>query len=108
MAPIQPSTGLLRSRSRKTANEASARKSIADELNAYIAVRDNLLAKAEKGPTAAKLERAAIANEFVRNCLHVPRPAYLLQRFTENDALREHKRCELVCQRLDALRAKVA
>ncbi len=76
------------------------------EINAYIAIRDDLLAEAEQVPTLAKLDSVAVANDFVETCLHAPRPAYKAQHLPEFEAVREQKRCEEVRDRIVVLRAQ--
>src|SRR6267378_1856080 len=45
-----------------------------DEINAYIAIRDNLLAEAEATTTSANVRRLSLANDFVRSCLRSVQP----------------------------------
>ncbi len=78
-----------------------------DEINAYIAVRDGLLDDAEKVATPAKLERLALANEFVESCLKPARPPYQAQCLQETDAVRERKRCDAVKIRIEKLREQL-
>jgi len=78
------------------------------EINAYIAIRDQLLAEAEELRTAAKLASTALANDFVLGCLQPARPPYEAQFLPEADAIRERKRCEAVRNRIAQLRDKVA
>jgi hypothetical protein len=78
---------------------------IADEINAYVAIRDISLAEAEKITTPVNLERVRIANEFVENCLKPARPPYEAQHLPAADAVRERMRCEAVKIRLALLRA---
>ena len=75
-----------------------------DEINAYIAVRDGLLDDAEKVATPAKIERLALANQFVESCLRPARPPYQAQCLQETDAARERKRCDAVKIRIAKLR----
>src|SRR6266550_9354600 len=65
------------------------------EINAYIAIRDQLLAEAEEVPTSAKLASTGLANDFVQGCLPARSP-YEAQCLPEADAIRERKRCEAV------------
>jgi hypothetical protein len=78
------------------------------EINAYIAIRNDLLAEAEELRTPAKLDSAALANDFVLGCLRPARPPYEAQCLPETDAVLERKRCEVVRDRLAELRASVA
>ena len=75
-----------------------------DEINAYIAIRDQLLAEAEKLHTTAKIASTALANDFVEGCLKPMRPPYEAQCLPERDAIRERKRCEAVRARIEELR----
>ena len=75
-----------------------------DEINAYIAIRDQLLNDAEKLHSTAKLASAALANDFVEGCLKPARSPYEAQSLPEKDAIRERKRCEAVRVRIAELR----
>jgi hypothetical protein len=79
-------------------------KAAVDEINTYIAIRDELLAEAEELRTCVKLDSVAIANEFVETCLQPARSPYEAQCLPEADALRERKRCEDVKVRIAELR----
>jgi hypothetical protein len=74
------------------------------EINAYIAIRDQLLDEAEKLHTTAKIASTALANDFVEGCLKSPRPPYEAQCLPEKDAIRERKRCQRVRARIAELR----
>ena len=78
------------------------------EINAYIAIRDQLLDEAEKMHTTAKLASAALANHFVESCLKPARSPYEAQCLPEKDAIRERKRCEAVRIRIAELRDSAA
>ena len=78
------------------------------EINAYIAIRDRLLEKAEESRTESNIDRVAGANEFVENCLRPARSPYQAQHLPEADAARERQRCEAVRHRLARLRATLA
>ena len=78
---------------------------VADEINAYAAIRDIALAEAEKVTTQVNLERVKIANQFVENCLKPARPLYEAQHLPEADAVRERGRCQAVKVRLALLKA---
>lgn len=80
---------------------------VVDEINAYVAIRNIALAEAEGEPTPVNLERARIANEFVKNCLKPARPLYEAQHLPEADAEREREGCKAVDVRLALLRAHV-
>jgi hypothetical protein len=81
---------------------------VVDEINAYIATRDGLLMEAEQTRTAAALDRAMAANDFVENCLQSPRHAYASQHLPETVAARERARCQVVKARVAELRRKSA
>jgi len=76
-----------------------------EEINAYIAIRNNLLADAEKSPTAQTLASAALANDFVKNCLRSPRSPYQSQHLQESEVGCERKLCRKVKQRIAQLTA---
>jgi hypothetical protein len=78
------------------------------EINAYIAVRDQLLAEAEEIRTASKLASTALANDFVLGCLQSGRSPYEAQCLPETDAVFERQRCEAVRDRIVQLRNSVA
>lgn len=78
------------------------------EINAYIAVRDQLLAEAEEIRTASKLASTALANDFVLGCLQSMRSPYEAQCLPETDAVQERKRCEAVRDRIAQLGNAVA
>src|SRR5256885_13693790 len=80
----------------------------AAEINAYIAIRDQLLAEAEEVRTSAKLASTGLANDFVQGCLQPARSPYEAQCLPEADAIRERKRCEAVRNRLVELRDAAA
>lgn len=80
----------------------------ADEINAYIAIRDQLLAEAERTRTRAKFDSALIANNFVAGCLVPARSPYQMQSLSEAEASRQRKRCAAVKNRITELRASVA
>ena len=74
------------------------------EINAFIAIRDELLAEAEEAKTASKLDSLIIANNFVESCLSPARSPYELQVLPESAAERERQRCEQVKRRVADLR----
>jgi len=74
------------------------------EINAYIAIRDQLLAEAEDLRTASKIASTVLANDFVQGCLQPARSPYDAQYLPETDAVRERKRCEAVRNRIAQLR----
>ncbi len=79
-----------------------------EEINAYIAVRDQSLADAERVPTRGTVDRALLANEFVESCLRPMRSPYEAQALPESNALIERKRCEAAKVRLAQLSARLA
>jgi hypothetical protein len=78
------------------------------EINAYIAIRDQLLAEAEEIRSTAKISSTALANDFVLGCLQPMRSPYETQCLLETEAARERKRCEAVRNRIAELRDDVA
>ena len=78
------------------------------EINAYIAIRDQLLAEAEEVRSKAKLASTALANDFVLGCLQAARSPYEAQCLPEIDAIRERKRCEAIRDRIAQLRNAAA
>src|SRR4051812_32841172 len=77
----------------------------AEEINAYITIRDQLLDEAEKSRTASKLDSVIVANNFVAGCLQLARSPYEAQCLPEAIAQRERKRCDAVSNRVIILRA---
>lgn len=74
------------------------------EINAYIAIRDDLFEEAEQLRTPAKLASATVANDVVEGFLRPARSPYQAQSFSEQDAAQERKRCEFVRGRIAQLR----
>lgn len=91
-----------------TATEPVASNYAIDEINAYIAIRDNLLAEAQETATNAILRRLGLANDFVESCLKSARSPYEGQCLPESDAVRERKRCQAVRDRIVQLRKAVS
>ncbi len=79
-----------------------------DEISAYIAIRNILLADAEKSPTSEAIASLAAANDVVETCLQPACPPYQAQHLSETDAVRERKVCQKVKQRIAQLSAAVA
>ena len=73
---------------------------IIGEINAFIAIRDELLAEVEEAKNASKLHSLLVANNFVETCLTPARSPYDVQFLPEPDAKRERKRCEQVKRRV--------
>jgi hypothetical protein len=102
--PPKTKSGKRLPTSPKSVDRKSHSKFAADEINTYIAIRDELLAEAEELRTCVKLDSVAIANEFVETCLKLARSPYEAQCLPEADALRERQRCEAVRMRIAELR----
>ena len=90
-----------------SAVHANVSQSAREEINAYIAIRNNLLADAERSPTRQTLATAALANDFVESCLRSPRLAYQAQHLRESDVACERKLCRKVKQRIAQLTATI-
>jgi hypothetical protein len=80
---------------RQTASEY-----VIGEINAFIAIRDELLVEAEEAKTPSKLESLIVANNFVESVLTPARSPYDVQFLPEPDARRERKRCEQIKRRV--------
>jgi hypothetical protein len=78
------------------------------EINAYIAIRDQLLAEAEKLHSSTKLASTILANDFVEGCLKPARSPYQAECLPESDAARERQRCEAVRERIKKLLSNAA
>lgn len=76
------------------------------EINAFIAIREELLAEAEEVPTFAKLDSVSVANDFIETCLQQTQPAYKSQQLDPADGARERQRCCEVKARIVELRAR--
>lgn len=77
------------------------------EINAFIAIRDELLAEAEEVKTPSKLDSLVVANNFVESILTPARSPYDMQFLPEPDAKRERKRCEQIKRRVADLREEL-
>lgn len=88
--------------------ERTASQQAHDEIGAYIAIRNILLADAEKSPTSEAIASLAAANDVVETCLQPACPTYQAQHLSETDAVRESKVCQKVKQRIAQLSAAVA
>jgi len=88
--------------------ERQATNHAEEEIHAYIAIRDLLLAEAEETPTNSTLHRATIANDVVEVFLKPARAPYEAQYLPENEARVERERCETVKHRIGDLRGKIA
>jgi hypothetical protein len=78
-----------------------------DEINAYVAVRDELLEEAEQNPTGVGIERLILANNFVANCMRPTRHPYVTQYLPDVDAVRELKQCHAVDAQIAKMRARL-
>ena len=78
-----------------------------EEINAYIATRDGLLAQAEKVPSLEAIHSVAVANDVVQTCLRPARRVYAAQHLPEADAARELRRCQNVTKRIVELRGAI-
>jgi hypothetical protein len=74
------------------------------EINAFIAIRDELLAEVEEKKSRSKLDSLIVANNFVESCLTPARSPYDMQVLPESAARRERKRCEEIKRRVEDLR----
>jgi hypothetical protein len=103
---ISSTTRSAKGKSRQASTLTSAFGSVysVTEINAYIAIRDDLLAEAEELQTSAKLAATELANDFVFGCLKPARAPYEGQYLPESDAIQERKRCEIVRERIAQLR----
>ena len=102
----EPNTRVTPKREHAPADDVS--QTARDEINAFIAIRNILLAEAEKSPTSKAVESAAIANDLVEDCLQNPRSPYDAQCLLQADAARERRVCREAKQRIAQLRATVA
>jgi hypothetical protein len=109
--PLTHDRAKISAKSKKHA-DASAKpagsKDIVDEIHAYIAIRDELLAEAERIMTRAKIDSVSVANDFVATCLKPALSPYQAQCLPESDAVHERKRCEAVKARIRELVALLA
>ncbi len=80
---------------------------MAEEIHAFIAIRDILLAEAEEETTEVNLHRLWMANEFAERCLEPARPPYAAQTLSNGDSVRERQRCKAVKTRIAQLRTRV-
>ena len=78
-----------------------------EEISAYIAVRDQALADAERVTTRGTVDRALLANEFVESCLRPVRSPYQAQAMPEAMAADERTRCAAAKVRLAQLGSRL-
>jgi hypothetical protein len=101
-------TGRTSNKSRPAQGRESQRSEyVIGEINAFIAIRDELLAEVEEAKTPSKLESLIVANNFVESCLTPARSPYELQFLPEPSAKRERDRCEQIKQRVADLRDQI-
>src|SRR5256885_2352277 len=67
--------------------ERTASQHAHDEIGAYIAIRNILLADAEKSPTSEAIASLAAANDVVETCLRPACPPYQAQHLAEIDTV---------------------
>src|SRR5438309_11551009 len=91
----------------KKSNTETTGNPAADEIHAYLGIRDLTLAQAAEAPNEANLHRAWMANEFAEKCLRPARSPYQAQSLPEAEAARERQRCKAVKVRIAELRARV-
>jgi hypothetical protein len=104
-----PSSSLLARKHRQSLTGPSASSRYAAEaINAYIAVRDQLVAEVDKVASPEKLNRLAIANDLVLACLKPTRHPYGAQSLPEAEAVRERSRCEAIRNKVSKLLPVVA
>ena len=108
ISSTKPATKPESRRSTTTLSPAFGSAYSVTEINAYIAIRDQLLAEAEEVRTKAKISSTALANDFVLGCLQPMRSPYEAQCLPEMDAVRERTRCEAVRNRIAQLRDAAA
>jgi hypothetical protein len=94
------STSKTPTRRREPANS----EYVIGEINAFIAIRDELLAEVEEVKTEYKLYSLIVANNFVETCLTPARSPYDMQVLPEADALRERERCEEIKRRVQDMK----
>ncbi len=104
--PTVPPRSAIKPKSRRPSiSPVTSSRAILQEINAYIATRDGLLAAAEKAPNLQSIHRAAIANDVVQVSLRPARPSYAAQHLSEIDAVRELERCKRATRRIIELRS---
>src|SRR5256885_10014182 len=94
----------LQSRTAPTISSAFGSVYSIAEINAYIAIRDQLLAEAEEQCSREKLASTTLANDFVEGCLKPTRTPYEGQCLPEADAIQERQHCTAVRERIAELR----
>ena len=101
-------TGRVSNKSRPAPQPESQKSEyVIGEINAFIAIRDELLAEVEEAKTPSKLESLIVANTFVESCLTPARSPYELQFLPESAAKHERERCEQIKRRVADLRDQI-
>jgi hypothetical protein len=95
-----------KTRPAKPSAAASSNDAAAEEIYAFIAMRDLLLAEAEDATTETSLHRLWMANEFAERCLEPARPPYQAQTLPPAEAARERQRCKAIKLRISELRTR--
>ncbi|HEY4285013.1 MAG TPA: hypothetical protein VGM62_18260 [Chthoniobacterales bacterium] len=101
--PLTSSTPTSRTKAKTASSQKQKHEKseyIIGEINAFIAIRDELLAEVEEAKSTSKLHSLLVANNFVETCLTPARSPYDVQFLPEPDAKRERKRCEQVKRRV--------
>ena len=101
---IGSSSGKTTSKTPASRRESANSEYVIGEINAFIAIRDELLVEAEEAQTESKLHSLIVANNFVESCLTPARSPYDVQFLPESDAKRERKRCEKIKRLVEDLR----
>ena len=97
-------TGQTSGKTRPEKREQHSAEYAVGEINAFIAIRDELLVEAEEAKTVSKLDSLIVANNFVESCLTPARSPYDMQFLPESAAKRERKKCEQIKRRVADLR----
>ncbi len=82
------------------------KKNAAEEIHAFLAVRDILLAEAEDEPNEVNIHRLWMANDFAERCLEPARPPYEAQALANGESVRERQRCKAIKMRIAELRRR--
>ena len=102
-SPSGKTTGKSRPEQKRQPNS----EYVIGEINAFIAIRDELLAEVEEQKNRSKLDSLIVANNFVETCLTPARSPYEVQVLPESAAKRERKRCEEINRRVADLRGQI-
>ena len=104
---IGSSNSQTKSKTSTRRREPANSEYVIGEINAFIAIRDELLAEVEEAKTENKLHSLIVANNFVETCLTPARSPYDMQVLPEADARRERERCEEIKRRVQDLKNQV-